>query len=125
MKTILSLIALIAISVIVGCNPPAESGDSNTTTAEVSTSSTLLCGKCGAAKGSEICCADDAETCACGMHKGTALCCKEIDLAGKDLCTACGSPVEGVHTCSADAEKSEACGLEKGSAACCKLGEAG
>jgi len=140
------IVLALALICFVGCQKPAENGgttggsttgapdesgsDSNTTTSAVEGSTdtmtvaaTILCGKCGEAKGSAACCAADAEVCACGKHKGSALCCVELsaDAAGKDICKSCGHVAEADHTCDASCEKCAECGLHKGSPACCKL----
>jgi hypothetical protein len=127
--TILAL-ALTVFS-FVGCQPADEgAGDGNATSAAVDSATetttvatTILCGKCGEEKGSTVCCAKDAETCACGMHKGTPLCCVKLadDAAGKDLCKTCGHVAETKHVCDKDCATCFDCGLHKGSPACCKL----
>ncbi|MCA9196915.1 MAG: hypothetical protein KDA87_05225 [Planctomycetales bacterium] len=125
MKNVVALLAMLGFAVFAGCNPPAESGgDANTTTAEVSATSTILCGTCGEVKGSDACCDDSVASCDCGFHKGSALCCKHVENNGQDVCADCGQTVDGAHTCSTDAEKCAECGLVKDSAGCCKLGEA-
>ena len=83
-----------------------------------------LCGKCGTEKGSDDCCAADAEKCAsCGLTKGSILCCVELDpsVAGQDLCGKCGQVDGSDSCCDENAEKCESCGLAKGSPLCCKL----
>ena len=83
-----------------------------------------LCGKCGTEKGSDACCAADAEKCtSCGLTKGSILCCVELDpsVAGQDLCGKCGQVDGSDSCCDENAEKCESCGLAKGAPLCCKL----
>jgi|GEM_PF-1889179 hypothetical protein len=122
-----SLVAMVSI-VAWGCTPPEGDDNANGTTASVDqVVAAVFCGKCGHAKGTEQCCAEDGEACAaCGMHKGSSLCCVELadDAKGKDLCGKCGQ-VAGTDACCAEGAKAcAACGLHKGSPLCCKLNKA-
>ena len=135
-RYVLSLVSVFALGFMIGCgettDPAAnpESGSATASTDETSSEegyvhAALLCGKCGEEKGTDSCCAEDAEKCACGMTKGSALCCKELgeDVAGKDICSGCGHAVEADehHHCDEDCETCDKCGLHADAPACCKL----
>lgn len=132
-----SLVCWTVAAVLVwGCGKAADTSKSKTdskSAANTSTTSdehasldhdslTVYCGKCGEVKGSDKCCAADAEKCSCGMIKGSPLCCVKLseDAKGKDLCGKCGHVHSADHRCDADCETCE-CGLHKDSELCCKL----
>ena len=126
MKKPFSLLAvLLASLLLLGCVGEDKKEESSDAGDKEGITAAVLCGSCGHEKGTDACCADDAEVCeGCSLHKGSELCCKELgDAKGKDICKGCGDACEDGHKCATDGEECSKCGLHKGSAACCKLGE--
>ncbi len=82
-----------------------------------------LCADCGQIKGSDVCCAADAEACtACGLAKDSPGCCvMEKGDADVALCTDCGQIAGSDLCCKPDQTKCEKCDLTAGSPGCCKL----
>ena len=105
-----SLVTIVVVMTLVGCGGGASSGDGNTTADAATETATVavFCGKCGAEKGNESCCAADGAVCeSCGLHKGTKLCCAALadEAKGKDICSGCGQVAEATHTCAVDGVK--------------------
>lgn len=117
---------LLAVSVL-GMNQSLESAEKKITEKIVEIKAEkgdfILCGHCGHVKGSEACCAKDAEVCGCGAHKGSPGCCL-IKKAGKDviLCGNCGQAKGSDFCCDDKAKKCKSCGRAKGSPGCCLVG---
>ena len=87
-----------------------------------------VCLKCGEVKGTDKCCAADAEKCAkCKLNKGSVGCCRNLPKCpcgdAAKLCAKCGQVKGSNACCKADAPKCGKCELAKGSPGCCKLGK--
>ena len=81
-----------------------------------------LCGECGQIKGSDVCCAADAEKCGkCDLVKGSPGCCKIQKGTDTELCTGCGQIKGSEACCVAGAATCEKCGLHQGSPGCCRI----
>jgi YHS domain-containing protein len=66
-----------------------------------------LCGKCGEVKGTEVCCAKDAEICSkCNLHKGSPGCCAPAKAITKSGCTR-------TKTCAKTCAKAASCSKAK------------
>lgn len=118
MKLLLALVLLLCVPGLSACR--TDSG----ATRSVADRSTpvVLCGKCGEVKGSDACCAADAEVCGCGLHHGSPGCCKMEKGADATLCSHCGEVLGSEKCCVAGAEVCPDCGMHAGSPGCC-LGE--
>lgn len=129
MKKWMALVPAFALmtALMVGCgggdDADSSEGDStsqNNATTEVEFTNASYCA-CGNEKGSENCCAEDAEDCSeCDFHKGSDLCCTGVEASEAGFC-ACGEAKGSENCCAEDAAKCEGCGFAKGSALCCKV----
>ncbi len=123
---VFSIVALLGL-VVSGCGQPttsdADPEADNATQGAADTAAVFLCGDCGQIKGSDVCCAEGAETCEkCGLAKGAPGCCKIEKGTNTELCTKCGQ-IKGSDVCCAEgAETCAKCDLAKGSPGCCKIG---
>ena len=92
-------------------------------TGVVKADTVALCADCGQVKGSDACCAADAEACSsCALAKGAPGCCiMEKGDATVALCTDCGQIAGSDVCCKPDQAKCDSCGLAEGSPGCCKL----
>lgn len=134
MNDLIKKISLVLVMglLIIGCEkkesqPPVEQTEAKESVLEKVSSAVepvLLCAKCGQFKGSDKCCAADAQICSsCGLAKGSPACCKGIDFSKGDveICTKCGEIKGSAKCCKTGAEKCPKCGLNKGSIGCCKI----
>ena len=129
MKKLLALVPAFALmaALMVGCgggDDTSDSGDGESTsqnsTEAVEFTNASYCA-CGNEKGSESCCAEDAEECAdCDFAKGSDPCCTGVEKAEAGFC-ACGNEKGSENCCAEAATKCTDCGFATGSTLCCKL----
>lgn len=117
-KRMKSLLATLALGLLVSVGCSQSSGPAADVDAGITKVSTVLCGACGEVKGSDQCCAADADVCDCGLHKGSPGCCKIEKGTDVTLCSKCGEVADGEKCCAEGAEVC-ACGAHKGAPGCC------
>ena len=126
----ITLFAVVSMLILTSCSCAVAAdtcevkpGAKETKMAKMDGKSLKICGDCGELKGSEKCCAPDAEKCSkCGLNKGAPGCCKiEKGATDAKLCGHCGEIKGSDKCCVAEAEKCPKCGLNKGAPGCCKI----
>ncbi len=126
MRTQTRVIGVLAMLMLCGMLPVMSGCKEDGAGVAKADETVALCADCGQIKGSDVCCAADAEACgACGLAKGAPGCCvMEKGDADVALCTHCGQIAGSDACCKPDQAKCDACGLDKGSPGCCKLPKA-